>query len=390
MTDEQPSNSTTPGDEAEGTGDLPPARGSVGSLLRSQRNKSGKDISSVSQTLRISQRYLQAIEDGRNSDLPGTPYAVGFVRSYAEYLGLDADEMVRLYKQEASELPKNSELSFPKPIPEGGIPGGAVLAGGVALALIAYGILYYSSSDETPVTAASVEAVPERMADNGQPGEAATGQGETAGTDASPDAGPATDGAGSDENVESANQVSDEASGQASAEPAESVEPAEQQPVAAGETASPDANEAGPVTQPVAEEPAAQEQAEEAPSPPPAEDTAAVEQIETPVAQAAQGAQNETASEQHASRITVRARTNSWIQIRDEAEDKLMFTRLLRKGDEYAVPDQKNLVLLTGNAGALEIIVDGKAVPAIGKTGDVLRDVQLDPEKLKSGNAVGN
>ncbi|MCK4940291.1 MAG: DUF4115 domain-containing protein, partial [Rhodospirillaceae bacterium] len=87
-------------------------------------------------------------------------------------------------------------------------------------------------------------------------------------------------------------------------------------------------------------------------------------------------------------RIIVRAKTNSWIQVRDDVADKLLFTRLLRKGNEYNVPNRDGLTLLTGNAGALEILVDGELVPPIGETGDIRRNVQLDPEQLKSGTAV--
>ncbi|MCK5547345.1 MAG: helix-turn-helix domain-containing protein, partial [Rhodospirillaceae bacterium] len=99
------------------------ARESVGDLLRATRIKAGKEILTVAGSLRISMRYLEALEDGRNDDLPGATYAVGFVRSYAEYLGLDEDEIVRRFKEQTSELSEKSELTFPKPIPEGGVPG---------------------------------------------------------------------------------------------------------------------------------------------------------------------------------------------------------------------------------------------------------------------------
>ncbi|MFQ5763660.1 MAG: RodZ domain-containing protein, partial [Rhodospirillales bacterium] len=88
-------------------------------------------------------------------------------------------------------------------------------------------------------------------------------------------------------------------------------------------------------------------------------------------------------------RIVVRARTNSWIQVRDDAGGQLLVTRLLRAGDSYAVPDRPGLKLSTGNAGALEILVDGEPVPAIGEEGTVRRNVALDAEKLKAGTAVG-
>jgi len=87
-------------------------------------------------------------------------------------------------------------------------------------------------------------------------------------------------------------------------------------------------------------------------------------------------------------RIVVRAKTNSWIQVRDETAGELLVTRLLRSGDSYAVPDRSGLRLSTGNAGALEILVDGAPVPAIGGDGTVRRNVLLDADKLKAGQAV--
>jgi cytoskeleton protein RodZ len=88
------------------------------------------------------------------------------------------------------------------------------------------------------------------------------------------------------------------------------------------------------------------------------------------------------------SRITVHALSNSWIQVRDEVADRLLFTRLLRRGDEYKVPNRSGLRLMTGNAGALELRVDDVAAPSIGAVGEVRRSVELDVDKLKAGTAV--
>ncbi|MCW8952538.1 MAG: DUF4115 domain-containing protein, partial [Rhodospirillales bacterium] len=88
------------------------------------------------------------------------------------------------------------------------------------------------------------------------------------------------------------------------------------------------------------------------------------------------------------SRITIRARMDSWFQIRDEKSGDMLATRLLRTGDSYAVPGNAELTLITGNAGALEILVDGKEVPAIGEVGTVRRGVALDAERLQQGKAV--
>jgi cytoskeleton protein RodZ len=46
------------------------------------------------------------------------------------------------------------------------------------------------------------------------------------------------------------------------------------------------------------------------------------------------------------------------------------------------------LSLRTGNAGALEIAVDGRTVPSIGGVGAMRRDVALDPTELAAGTAV--
>ena len=89
------------------------------------------------------------------------------------------------------------------------------------------------------------------------------------------------------------------------------------------------------------------------------------------------------------SRITLRATGDSWVQVR-AADDTLLMTRIMRAGDTYRVPNQTGLKLMTGNAGELEILVDGNVVPAIGPSGSVKRNVMLDPMRLKAGAAVVN
>ncbi len=79
---------------------------------------------------------------------------------------------------------------------------------------------------------------------------------------------------------------------------------------------------------------------------------------------------------------------DSWIQVRDDSINRLLMTRLLRAGDVYHVPDRPGLKLLTGNAGALEILVDGETVPSIGPVGRVRRDVALDVARLRDGTAA--
>ena len=83
------------------------------------------------------------------------------------------------------------------------------------------------------------------------------------------------------------------------------------------------------------------------------------------------------------SRVTLTALLDSWVQVVGD-DNELLLTRILRAGDTYFVPNRPGLVLLTGNAGALEVSVDGRALPPIGPIGAVRRNVSLDPENLLS------
>jgi cytoskeleton protein RodZ len=135
----------------------------VGAELRAARQRLGWSLPDVAGTLRIRLPYLAAIEEGRLSDLPGNAYAVGFLRSYATFLGLDASEVARRFRAEAQEVNRKPELQFPAPVPERGVPAGAVVLVGVLIAVMSYAAWYKFSGDR-PSPAPVVPAVPERLA----------------------------------------------------------------------------------------------------------------------------------------------------------------------------------------------------------------------------------
>ena len=115
------------------------------------------------------------------------------------------------------------------------------------------------------------------------------------------------------------------------------------------------------------------------------------EPAETQIAAVQPAAADETpasAATEEELRIVVRAKISSWVQVRDDTENQSIMTRLLKAGDVYEVPNRPGLVLMTGNAGALEITVDGEVVPSIGDAGTVRRHVALEPDRLKDGTAV--
>src|SRR5215470_9270785 len=72
----------------------------LGERLRTARESQGIGLAQAAVETRILQRYLVALEDGDFQHLPGDVYARGFVRNYAVYLSLPAEELIELYRRE--------------------------------------------------------------------------------------------------------------------------------------------------------------------------------------------------------------------------------------------------------------------------------------------------
>jgi len=69
----------------------------IGGSLREARLKRGLTPADVQKAIRIRDRYLQALEEERWELLPGDAYVKGFLRTYADYLGLDGNLYVEEY-----------------------------------------------------------------------------------------------------------------------------------------------------------------------------------------------------------------------------------------------------------------------------------------------------
>jgi cytoskeleton protein RodZ len=69
----------------------------IGSSLREARMRRGLELSQVERDTRIRPRYLMALEEEQFDVLPGPAYTRGFLRTYADYLGLDAQRFIDEY-----------------------------------------------------------------------------------------------------------------------------------------------------------------------------------------------------------------------------------------------------------------------------------------------------
>lgn len=411
-----------------------PGPGGIGALLREQRKRRGEDLRKAAQALRIRYPYLEAIEEERFERLPGATYATGFVRAYAEYLGLDSDEILRRFREETSNINDSTELYFLSPIPESGIPSGALILVGVVVALLGYGGWYLSTANQG-VISDLVAPLPERLSallgesDSPQPRDPTPEQVTEANHARDPvpapaaepvpvpvviESGPASGERSEEEEEPESPPPSVPAQTAAVSSPASPVSPPRPQPSSAPAAAPVVAPAADPMATPApapAPVPAPAVAVKPQPAPASAPDTPVLDKKPVPaVASAAAPAAKEKEKEkkeetpapaaspssadapspgaEENGRVVLRARADSWVQVRDETTGQVVMTRLLKAGERYPVPDRKGLKLLTGNAGALEVLVDGKTVPSLGAIGAVRRDIPLDPDLLRSSNAA--
>jgi cytoskeleton protein RodZ len=301
--------------------DATPMAPRVGADLRAARERLGWTIQDIARELRIRDLYLVALEEGRIEALPGNAYAVGFLRTYSTALGLDPDELTRRFRDEADEVNRKIELVFPSPVPERGVPAGAVVLLGVVLAIGAY-VGWYRLSGDGALPPEVVAPVPARLAPLAE-----------------------------------------------QATPVPAPAPAAQVVAPATSPAAANAGTAVPQTSSAAMEPV--------PSVPPSQAAAATTMPALGVAPAAAAAADQP-------RIVLSANADAWLLVRDKS-GQVLLNRVLHAGETWPVPLMPNLTLTTGNAGGTNIVVDGTAAPPLGSDGAVRRDIPLDPELLKSG-----
>jgi cytoskeleton protein RodZ len=377
----------------------------VGAQLRQARLERGEDLNDVAQHLRIRSSYLFGIEQGDLSAMPGRPYALGFLRSYADYLGFDGEDLITRIKSTVENLTDRTSLRIRAPMPENRLPATPVVV--ISLAVVAgiyAGWSYLNRSSQMVVDtvaevpsdlrARTIEAVPR---DSGEvPPAPAEG----------------TDGAAAPEMASGADPSGAAAAARDPAAPtvasATDAAPREAMPGATGDAAAPAqrpgaapdrvaAPEAGPsvdgrtsVAQGIAPEALAVQPAAGAgsshgraqPGTPPS--TARIANDQSGAAAAAAGSEIAAATDpaRHGdARVVLRARERTWIRVSSLAGD-YVFTRTLEPGEAFVVPDRSGLELWTGNAGGLEVTVDGTPVRALAGAGAVRRHVSLDPDRL--------
>jgi cytoskeleton protein RodZ len=467
----------------------------IGAEFSATRHHAGLDVSHVATTLRIRKEHLSAIEEGRFADLPGATYAMGFVRSYAEFLGMDVGAAIQEFKEETQSSRERVSLVFPSAGAEDRVPRGWLLGMSAFLALVIFGAWLYSKNSnfirpeqvpqapirvvDQPALAPTTLAIPQGRITADEAAveapiaamdvpevevvavaganipvvpfiagvEAALADGALMGPDEAIDpalgrvlgvisVAPEADGAlaAGEVAVGGAMPTLDEAAPIAVAEVAAPIQAPT--PVAEPETSPvpargvdepvvanapvapvvlslpraiprPAPADPIPAPDPVVVEPqvevavlAVEPPAEPAAVPMPAAQPAPAVALAVPTpfpvrapvvplaapaeVAALPGADPQVFGENQDARVVILARQDSWVQVTGAAGE-LLLTRILRAGDRYLAPDREDLILMTGNAGALEITVDGVQIEPLGPIGTVRRNVSLAPDRLRAG-----
>lgn len=335
----------------------------IGAALREARQARGEDLYAVAEILRIKPSYLFALEEGDLSMTPGRAYALGFLRTYADHLGFDGAEVVRLVKETFDGAPPAPELVVPRAANEDRRPHGVLVAASIILVGVLYGSWHMLWRDQ-PVLE-RVAAVPGEL--GRLAGEMLAGP---PSVPTAPSAGRSTASAAPPVPAPAAPRPTPPAPPPARTElqalvAAEPDEPIHLPPVPrAGRDA----------TGALAAERSAHPAASEGPSP-------------AALLAALDGERSRTGREAalgpSEGRVVLIARENAWVQIRSTGRDYVR-TRTLEPGDRLVLPERDDLALWTGNAGGIEVVVEGKSLGTLGESGKVLRDVPLAPGSLRA------
>ncbi|MDP3854150.1 RodZ domain-containing protein [Phenylobacterium sp.] len=280
----------------------------IGAALKAVRESCGLTVEQLADITRIRRSYLASIEEMRLEQLPSRPFTIGYVRAYANALGLDGEAAVDRFK--AEEPTPDTALREPVGVGHEKDPRltlilvvGTVLVGAIVL----WNVARRTMDDQTPPAHAAPQSAPVSQ-------------------DAAPPAGPLALGAPLPAPVESTTPAPYETPGLADATAAggssDAVEAAKQ------------AAKANPQAQP--EQP-----------------------VETlPATFAANGAVY--GAEPGASVVTLQARKSASLIVRG-ADGAVYFARQLSAGEAYRAPALKGLTIEVSDPAAVQVFVGGQS-----------------------------
>jgi cytoskeleton protein RodZ len=398
----------------------------IGADLSVARLEAGMQIQELAQLVRISRHHLTNLEAGDFDLLPGSTYVSGYIRTYSREVGLDSEVMTQRYRALLTACEVKPSYSFPIDSQQPQRSGAMMASIMVIFAGLGYGGWYAAGKPDLVV--ALVGEAPQ--------GKVAAPQVETTVTE--PDNliiqetdqelvdGASTETSPVMETGETAIQTVVEAATPAKQEDGDAAITAAAPQTVAPDPATP-VTELGAETEQLATAASGTQSAtslpatmEEAPvenmlaaatAPSAGDIDTQTEDIAVTAADTNESAATATAREAASSgavalssaaedslpstgvayarqrvpelEITVRATSISWIEIiRNDGEE--VMAKLMREGEIYVVDSRDRLYLSTGNAGGVELVFHDGAVQSVGESGEILRDLPLDADRLRN------
>lgn len=322
------------------SGDADAPLETVGQDLRAARLRRGDDLATVSRVLKIRKDHLEALEEDRFEALPGRTYAVGFVRSYADYLGLDPTQCVERFKGEiAGRSDAQPTVGPPPDLDSVRLPQGWVVIGLVVLVMIVYGAYHLARSADT-LLRQPVNPVPARMAPPPM----------------------------------------------IAAQPLKPVPPARtavaQPPSTPAGAASPNIAAPGGRNAPQAPGGSAPQAAANPQSPAAASPAATANVAPLPTGRI-YGEQNRNP------RVVLRASAPTRVLVQG-TDGTVYLNRMLEPGDSFDVPNRVGLTLTTPNGGAIAVELDGQLMGYAGRASQMTEAYSLDPQAIVDRYNRGN
>tara|TARA_B100000683_G_scaffold222178_1_gene219591 strand:+ start:1646 stop:2893 length:1248 start_codon:yes stop_codon:yes gene_type:complete len=396
----------------------------IGADLGAARLEAGMQLQELAQLVRISRHHLKNLEAGDFDLLPGATYVSGYIRTYSREVGLDPEVMTQRYRALLTDREAKPSYSFPVDRQQPQRSGAMMASIMVIFACLGYGGWYAAGKPD--LVAALVGEAPQETV--------AAPQVETTATEPDnliiqateqelADAAPAETSPLTETGEAAIQAVAETAIPEAQEDGNTAITSATPQTVAPDPATM--VTEPGTETEQLAAAASETQAATELPATttglsgadtlaaataPSAGDVdaqtedVAVAAANTDVPAAAVTADDTASNESAASasedslastgvayarqrvpelEITVRATSISWIEIiRNDGEE--VMAKLMREGEVYVVDSRDRLYLSTGNAGGVELVFHDGAVQSVGESGEILRDLPLDADRLRN------
>ena len=310
---------------------------SLGATLRQAREKKKLSVGQIAKKLCIKDIYLEALEQGHYYVFPGLAYGIGFLRTYAQFLDLDANEMVEKFHAETSSI-KVEPMEMPIQQNVNLMPSGRTIFKGLIALIILY-LLWYIGISLTQETKSIEETKAQIITENDTSIVESVAKEEVALST------PESDNIISEKKENKSDVQVEEVSSVVS----EKKENIEQAPIIA--------------------------------------DTVTKTKDPVQMKKATFGDKlwskltpSKVYGDKKAGTLSFIATEEVWIKIMQG--DKIILEEILYKGDRYNVPADTNYTLTTANAGALTVYINGKKKNTLGTKGALAENVVLNPDNF--------